>query len=516
MSPTLAESLEDHARRLAGTPVKTLFAQDARRFERFSREQAGLFVDFSRQRLDMPALEALFGLADASALRSRIDAMFAGEPVNESENRPALHTLLRAPVSAGLPERVAPLHAEVRAVRAQCASFVRDVHSGKRVGAGGARFTDVVSIGIGGSDLGPAMAVAALKPFHSGHVRCHFVSNVDGTQFADLAEDLDPHSTLFIICSKTFTTQETIANARRARAWLVGKCGEAAVARQFAAVSVNAKAMDEFGIADDARFAMWDWVGGRYSMWSAVGLAIELAIGTPHFEAMLAGAHVLDEHFRGTAWIDNLPVLVGLLAIWNRNALGCASHAVLPYTQRLARLPAYLQQLEMESLGKQVTRDGKPVHGDTGAVIWGEAGSNGQHSFYQLLHQGTASVSLDFLLPVSGAADRQADELVIANCLAQAQALMAGHESAEPHRRHAGSRPLTLLAFPQLDPGMLGRLVALYEHKVFVESVLWNVNPFDQWGVELGKKLCSELLPLGDRKPPAELSGIAGWIARHR
>jgi glucose-6-phosphate isomerase len=224
----------------------------------------------------------------------------------------------------------------------------------------------------------------------------------------------------------------------------------------------------------------------------------------------------MDQHFRGTAWTDNLPVLLGLIAIWNRNAVGCACHAVLPYTQRLARLPAYLQQLEMESLGKQVTRDGKPVRGDTGAVIWGEAGSNGQHSFFQLLHQGTASVSLDFLLPASGAADRQADGLVIANCLAQAQALMAGYESAEPHRRHAGNRPLTLLAFEQLEPAMLGRLVALYEHKVFVESVLWNVNPFDQWGVELGKKLCNELLPLGDRTSPAELAGIAGWIARHR
>jgi glucose-6-phosphate isomerase len=509
-------TLDRHAQRLRSTPIAGLFAANAARFEHFSRDFDGLLLDFSRQRLDEEALAALIGLADAANLRSRIEAMFSGAVVNESENRAALHTLLRVPAGGALPPTLMPLHQEVLAVRAQCAAFVREVHDGKRTGSAGRRFTDIVNIGIGGSDLGPAMAVAALKPFHKGQLRCHFVSNVDGTQFADLTEELDPQSTLFIVCSKTFTTQETIANARRARAWLVGKCGEAAVARQFAAVSVNAKAMDEFGIADDARFAMWDWVGGRYSMWSAVGLAIELAIGTPHFEAMLAGAHAMDEHFRSTPWTDNLPVLLGLLAIWNRNALGCASHAVLPYTQRLSRLPAYLQQLEMESLGKQVTRDGKPVHGDTGAVIWGEAGSNGQHSFFQLLHQGTASVSLDFLLPANGAADRQADEMVIANCLAQAQALMAGHESAEPHRRHAGSRPLTLLAFPQLDPAMLGRLVALYEHKVFVESVLWNVNPFDQWGVELGKKLCNELLPLGDRMPPAELSGVADWIARHR
>jgi glucose-6-phosphate isomerase len=512
----LADELATHASRLADVPVQELFARDPARFQAFSRELDGLLLDFSRQRVDAAALAALAAAADRAGLRERIDAMFDGAIVNETERRAALHTLLRLPAGSKPRPPLATLHAEVLAVRRQCAAFVREVHDGKRTGSAGRRFTDVVNIGIGGSDLGPTMAVVALRPFHSGHVRCHFVSNVDGTQFADLTEDLDPRSTLFIICSKTFTTQETIANARRARAWLVGKCGEAAVARQFAAVSVNAKAMDEFGIADDARFAMWDWVGGRYSMWSAVGLAIELAIGTPHFEAMLAGAHAMDEHFRGTPWTDNLPVLLGLLAIWNRNALGCASHAVLPYTQRLARLPAYLQQLEMESLGKQVTRDGKPVHGDTGAVIWGETGSNGQHSFFQLLHQGTASLSLDFLLPVSGAADRQADELVIANCLAQAQALMVGHESVEPHRRHAGSRPLTLLAFPQLDPAMLGHIVALYEHKVFVESALWNVNPFDQWGVELGKKLCNELLPLGDRMPPAELSGVAAWIARHR
>jgi glucose-6-phosphate isomerase len=512
----ISAGLRPHAERLAGIPVRELFASDSERFIRFSREQDGLLLDFSRQRIDADALQALIERADAVGLRERIEALFSGAVVNESENRAALHTLLRVPAGGTLPPGLVPLHEEVLAVRAQCAAFVRDVHDGKRAGSAGRRFTDIVNIGIGGSDLGPAMAVAALKPFQSGHVRCHFVSNVDGTQFADLAAWLEPATTLFIVCSKTFTTQETIANAHRARAWLVGKCGEAAVARQFAAVSVNTKAMDEFGIADDARFAMWDWVGGRYSLWSAVGLAIELAIGTSHFEAMLAGAHAMDEHFRGTAWADNLPVLFGLLAIWNRNALGCASHAVLPYTQRLARLPAYLQQLEMESLGKHVTRDGKPVDRDTGAVIWGEAGSNGQHSFFQLLHQGTAHVSLDFLLPASGAADRQADELAIANCLAQAQALMAGHESAEPHRRHAGSRPLTLIAFPRLDPAMLGRLVALYEHKVFVESVLWNVNPFDQWGVELGKKLCNDLLPLGERKPPVELSGIADWIARHR
>ena len=512
----MADDLATHARRLAGVPVRDLFARDPGRFAEFSREADGLLLDFGRQRIDREALAALVGLADAAGLRRRIDAMFAGEVVNESERRAALHTLLRRPASNPAAGSLAERHREVLAVRAQCAAFVRDVHTAKRKSATGARFTDVVNIGIGGSDLGPAMAVEALAPLRTGHLRCHFVSNVDGTRFADLAQELDPARTLIIVCSKTFTTQETLANAGRARAWIADRLGEAAVRAHFAAVSTNAAAMDAFDVAADARFTMWDWVGGRYSLWSAVGLTIELAIGTEAFESMLGGAHAMDRHFETSRWSDNLAVLLGLIAHWNRNLFGCASHAVLPYTQRLARLPAYLQQLEMESLGKSVTRDGEPVAGATGAVIWGEPGSNGQHSFYQLLHQGTANVSIDFLLPLHGAADREADELVIANCLAQAQALMAGNTSAEPARRHAGSRPLSLIAFERLDPATLGRLIALYEHKVFVQSALWKVNPFDQWGVELGKKLCNELLPLGERAPPSELSGLAGWIARHR
>ena len=512
----MADDLATHARRLAGVPVKELFAGNASRFTEFSREADGLLLDFSRQRLDRDALAALVVLVERAGLRARIEAMFNGEIVNESERRQALHTLLRTPPGVSLAPRVVPLHAELVATRARCAAYVRDVHTAKRRSATGARFTDVVNIGIGGSDLGPAMAVEALKRFLTGHVRCHFVSNVDGTQFVDLVDELDPARTLFIVCSKTFTTQETLANAGRARAWIADRLGEAAVRAHFAAVSTNAAAMDAFDIAADARFAMWDWVGGRYSLWSAVGLVLELAIGTANFEAMLGGAHAMDQHFRSAPWADNLPVLLGLIGDWNRNAFDCASHAVLPYTQRLARLPSYLQQLEMESLGKSVMRDGNPVSGGTGPVIWGEAGSNGQHSFFQLLHQGTAQVSMDFLLPLHAAADRAADELVIANCLAQAQALTTGYESAKPERRHAGNRPLSLIAFERLDPATLGRLVALYEHKVFVESALWKVNPFDQWGVELGKKLCNELLPLGERAPPTELSGIAGWIAHRR
>jgi glucose-6-phosphate isomerase len=406
---------------------------------------------------------------------------------------------------------------EIHAVLDRMAGFAEEVRGGTWRGHTGKRIRNVVNVGIGGSDLGPVMAYEALRFYSDRDLTVRFVSNVDGTDFAEATRDLDPAETLFIVASKTFTTVETMTNAQTAREWsLAALRDERAVARHFVAVSTNASEVAKFGIDTANMFGFWDWVGGRYSMTSAIGLSTMIAIGPERFRAMLTGFHAMDEHFRTAPWRDNLPALLGLLAVWNRNALGCASHAVLPYTQRLARLPAYLQQLEMESLGKQVTRDGKPVRGDTGVVIWGETGSNGQHSFFQLLHQGTASVSLDFLLPVSGAADRQADELVIANCLAQAQALMVGHESVEPHRRHAGSRPLTLLAFPQLDPAMLGRLVALYEHKVFVESALWHVNPFDQWGVELGKKLCNELLPLGDRMPPAELSGVAAWIARHR
>lgn len=496
--------------------MRDLFAADPERFRRCSREAAGLFLDFSRQRIDGPALEALEALAVSRGLEARTAALFAGEAVNETENRAALHTLLRVPKGATLPDSLRPLHAEVLAVRAQCAAFVRGVHDGSRAGATGERFTDVVNVGIGGSDLGPAMAAAALAPYDAGRLRVHFVSNVDGTQFADLAPALDAARTLVIVCSKTFTTQETLSNARRIRGWLAGRLGEAAVPRHFAAVSTNGAAMDAFGVGRDARFAMWDWVGGRYSLWSAVGLSLELAIGTVAFESMLAGAHAMDAHFRASRPTESLPALLGLIAHWNRNALGAGSHAVLPYTQRLARLPAYLQQLEMESLGKRATRVGGVVSGDTGPVIWGEPGSNAQHSFFQLLHQGTAAVSADFLLPLAGAADAEADDLVIANCLAQMQALMAGHAASEPHRVHPGSRPLSLLAFPRLDPATLGALVALYEHKVFVQSVLWDINPFDQWGVELGKKICGTLLPLASSKPPEELAGLSDWIARHR
>ncbi len=519
-----------------------MFAADPKRFEHFSREFEGLLLDFSRQRLDADALEALTGLADAVALRQRIQALMDGGIVNNTERRLALHTLLRTPAGAALRDPLKPLHDEVLAERAKCAAFVLEVHRGARTGATGQRFTDIVNIGIGGSDLGPAMAVEAMRPYHTGHLRCHFVSNVDGVQFADLAGSLDPARTLVIICSKTFTTQETLANARLARSWLAGALGEKAVPAHFAAVSTNATAMDEFGVGRDARFAMWDWVGGRYSMWSAIGLSLELAIGTAQFDAFLAGGHAMDQHFLAAPWPDNLPVLLGLLAVWNRNLLGNGSHAVLPYTHRLSRFPAYLQQLEMESLGKRVSREGEPLAQATGPVIWGEPGSNAQHSFFQLLHQGSGGISMDFLLPVRAEPGCEASlELAIANCLAQVQAFAAGYseddareELAEkgldagqiatlvPHKVHPGSRPLSLLAFPQLDPHTVGMLVALYEHKVFVQAVAWDINPFDQWGVELGKRLCNGVLPAVRGQAgsivPDELRGLFTWLkgARRR
>ena len=514
-SPEQLSRLAAHAARLDGLPPGTLFTGSAERFTALSVEAEGLLLDFSRQVLDAAALADLIRLADAAQLRDAIGALYAGEPVNGTEHRPALHVALRESAGAPLVVGGVDVRAAVAAERARCRAFVAAVASGGRSGASGGRYTDVINVGIGGSDLGPVMAVEALKSYATPALRVHFVSNVDGVQFADLARVLDPATTLVIVCSKTFTTLETLSNAQLARAWIVERLGVAAVPRHFAAVSVNQKAMDEFGIAPDARFTMWDWVGGRYSLWSAIGLAIELAVGSQHFEALLAGANAIDRHFATAPFARNLPVLLGLVGVWNRNYGRCASHAVLPYDERLHRFPAYLQQLSMESNGKRVRRDGHPVEWDTEPALWGEPGSNGQHSFFQLLHQGTADVSLDFLLPArSSVGLEDSQRLAAANCLAQAQAFALGYSLADaraelaakglraaevealaPHKVHAGKRPNTLIAFERLDPATLGKLVALYEHKVYVESVLWDINAFDQWGVELGKKLAAGLAP---------------------
>ncbi len=506
--------LAGEAKRLAALPVSQLFARDPDRFAHFSRDAAGLTFDFSRQRLDQEALGKLAALADAVGLRQRIEAMWRGERINVTENRAVLHVALRQPAGAGIGG--ADVMREVLAERERMFAFAEGVRGGRIRGSTGRPIALVVNIGIGGSDLGPAMAVEALHEFTEGGPRSAFVSNVDGCHLADVLQDADPATTLFIVSSKTFTTLETLTNARTSRAWLAERLGEQAVRDHFAAVSVNHAAMDAFGVHPDYRFVMWDWVGGRYSVWSSIGVSLAVAIGREHFEAFLGGGHEMDEHFRRAPWTESLPALMGLLAVWNINFLGLPTLAVLPYDDRLRRFPAYLQQLEMESNGKSVMLDGGRVECGTGAVIWGEPANNAQHSFFQLLHQGTLRAALDFLLPAKSSSRNQPQQdLAIASCLAQAEAFMVG-QSADtvrrdlekqgmpadriaavvPHKVHEGSRPSSIVLFPRLDPATLGRLIALYEHNVFTQSVIWGINAFDQWGVELGKRLCETFVPL--------------------
>jgi len=505
--------LVPQAARMSGVSTRELFARDPGRFERFSRLGVGLQLDLSRQRIDEIVLAKLFELADAVALRERIDAMFAGEKINVTEGRSVLHVALRQPKGAGIGG--AEIEQTVMAERERMLSFAESIRAGRIVGSAKKPFKLVVNIGIGGSDLGPAMAVQALKRFTEGGPDCEFVSNVDGNHLIDVLETADPATTLFIVASKTFVTLETLTNARTARAWLKGKLGEQAVPAHFAAVSVNHKAMNEFGVHPDYRFQMWDWVGGRYSIWSSIGVSLAVAIGRENFLAFLGGGHVMDDHFRTTPWSENLPALLGLAGIWNINFLQLPTHAVLPYDDRLRRFPAYLQQLEMESNGKSVTLDGQPVEWATAPIVWGEPGDNAQHSFFQLLHQGTQRAALDFLLPAkSSCGDQTHQDLAIANCLAQAEAFMAGqsaeqvradleHQNVPPdrieelvaHKVHQGSRPNTVVLFEKLDPRTLGKLIALYEHKVMTQGVVWGINSFDQWGVELGKKLAEQLAP---------------------
>ena len=522
---TLAELSRDLHRR----STRSLFESDTERFRHCSAEANGLLFDFSRQRVDGRVLAAFAALAEQLALRTRIEAMFSGERINVTEDRAVLHTALRRP-ARGAAGTLA-VDALVLAERARVLAFAEGVRSAAIRSSSGAPFERVINIGIGGSDLGPAMTVAALHRHAKGAPQIYFVSNVDGCQLADALADADATRTLFIICSKTFTTQETRANADSARAWLQGKLGAAAVPHHFAAVSVNAPAMDAFGVHPDYRFAMCDWVGGRYSVWSSIGVSLAIAIGRKNFEAFLSGAYDMDQHFRSASWRENLPALAGMLGVWNVNFLELPTLAVLPYDQRLARFPAYLQQLEMESNGKSVRIDGSPTGLDTCPVVWGEPGNSAQHSFFQLLHQGTQRAAIDFLLPVqSSCGNEPQQQLAIANCLAQADAFAFGQSNVEnPHRNYAGNRPSTLLMFRQLDPHTLGALIALYEHKVFVQSVVWGVNAFDQWGVELGKKLCEGIVPLvraaaggggsgaaegADTKLSASLRGALEFLAR--
>ncbi len=472
---------------MRGRTLLGLFSRDKKRAERYNVAANDLVLDYSKTHVNATTRKLLVRLARQADVAAAIEAMFAGERINTTEDRAVLHGALRAKISDTVALET-PGVPEVWEVLTRMEAFVDDVHGGKIKGSTGKRLTDIVNIGIGGSDLGPVMASLALRPYWQKGMRFHSVSNIDGTQLADLKQELDPETTLFVVCSKTFTTIETMTNAQAAREWIIERLDELAVQYHFVAASTNHEAMDEFGIRSDFRFGFWDWVGGRYSLWSAVGLSLALVVGMDVFKALLAGGRRMDLHFRQAPLDENMPVLLALLGVWYNNFFGAESHVILPYDNRLERFPAYLQQLQMESSGKSVRMDGKPVRCKTGMIIWGEAGNNAQHSFMQLLHQGTRFVPADFILT-------DESELATANCRGQALALMEGtsDDTLESYRVHEGNRPSNTIHFRELTPETLGQLIALYEHKVFVEGVIWGIDSFDQWGVELGKKLAKEM-----------------------
>ncbi|MBD8876372.1 glucose-6-phosphate isomerase [Roseibium polysiphoniae] len=532
---SLFEKLAAHAATFEDRSLRTLFAQDPERFAKFSVKQDDLLIDFSKTLLDDTALDLLIELAEASNVPQRRDAMFAGEKINETEDRAVLHTALRN--RSGEPVMVdgQDVMPDVFAVLNAMADFCDGIRSGDIAAANGQAFTDVVNIGIGGSDLGPVMTTLALSPYHDGPA-LHYVSNVDGAHIADTLAELDPATTLIIVASKTFTTIETMTNAQTARRWIAETLGEDAVGDHFAAVSTALDKVAAFGIQEDRVFGFWDWVGGRYSVWSAIGLPLMIAIGPDAFNEFLDGAHSMDQHFADAPLRENLPVLMGLVGVWNRDVLGHSARAVLPYDQRLARLPAYLQQLDMESNGKRVKLSGAPVDQETGPLVWGEPGTNGQHAFYQLLHQGTTVIPCEFIVAAKGHEDDLAHhhEMLVANCLAQSEALMLGRTLEEakallkasglsdaevdrlaPHKVFPGNRPSVTIVHDQLTPFALGRLIALYEHRVFVEGTIWGINSFDQWGVELGKELATALLPMvkGEASAEAKDSSTRGLLA---
>ena len=509
------QALQAHHTAISQRTMREMFHADPARFKRFSLRLNGLLLDYSKNLIVEETQALLIELARQSGMEEWIARMFNGEKINTSEQRAVLHTALRAPQGASADEGGRDVMPDVLRVRERMRVFSEAVRSGAIRGYGGQPFRDIVSIGIGGSALGPLMVCEALKPF-SGALNAHFVSNVDATDLAETLKHLNPQTTLFIVSSKTFTTQETLANANTAREWLVHYLGaEEAVAKHFVAVSTNLAGTSKFGINPDNVFEFWDWVGGRYSLWSAIGLPVALYVGMDNFERLLAGAYTMDQHFREAPLEKNMPVILGMLGVWYTNFCGAVSCAVLPYDQYLQHFPAYLQQLEMESNGKRVDRDGNLVDYATQTVVWGEPGTNGQHSFYQLLHQGTHLIPADFLAPViSHNPISEHHAMLLANCFAQTEALMLGKTSEEaraelvaqrlsgaelesllPYKVFPGNRPTNTLLFDQLDPHTLGMLIALYEHKTFVQSVVWNVNAFDQWGVEFGKQLAGRLLP---------------------
>jgi glucose-6-phosphate isomerase len=526
------EALEAHRGKMEGVHLRDLFAEDPDRGRTLTLEAGDLYLDYSKNLTTRETMELLVSLAERSGLRRRIDAMFAGERINVTEGRPALHVALRAPRDEVIEvdgENVVP---EVHAVLDRMASFAERVRSGNWMGHTGRPIRNVVNIGIGGSDLGPAMAYEALKDFSERSLTVRFVSNVDGTDVFEATRDLDPQETLFIVSSKTFTTLETLTNARTARDWLLSKVGAPkAIAKHFVAVSTNAERVAEFGIDTENMFEFWDWVGGRYSVDSAIGLSLMVAIGPERFRDMLAGFRQMDEHFRTAPFERNMPVLLGLLWTWYGNFFAAETHAVLPYSQHLEKLPAYLQQLDMESNGKSVDLDGNPVDYQTGPVVWGTPGTNGQHAYFQLIHQGTKVIPCDFLgfvLPSHAIGDHH--DLLMANLFAQTEALAFGKTREEfdaegvpvaqvPHRTFRGNHPTNTILASKLTPKVLGQLIALYEHKVFTQGTIWNVDSFDQWGVELGKVLAARIVPElqaeGDPKPGHDPSTNA-LIRRYR
>ena len=503
------KALEAHQKKIGETHLRTLFADDPKRGTRLTVEAAGIFLDYSKNRITDETLRLLTQLAEDSGLREKIDAMFRGEKINITENRAVLHTALRAPKGVSIVVDGENVVTKVHAVLDKMADFSNRIRSGAWKGHTGKRIRNVVNIGIGGSDLGPVMAYEALKHYSERGMTFRFISNVDGTDFAEAVQDLDPAETLFIVSSKTFTTLETMMNAQTARAWsLAGLGGDTkSVPKHFVAVSTNASEVAKFGIDTANMFEFWDWVGGRYSMCSAIGLSTMLAVGPDNFRAMLSGLHQMDEHYRTAPFAQNLPVLMGLLAVWYSDFFGAQTIAVLPYEQYLKRFPAYLQQLTMESNGKHVTLDGIEVDYDTSAIYWGEPGTNGQHSFYQLIHQGTRLIPADFIAfrhslnPLG-----RHHDLLMANVFAQTEALAFGKTAEQvkkegtpdwlvPHRVFEGNRPSNTILAERLTPDTLGKLIALYEHSVFTQGTIWNIDPFDQWGVELGKVLAQRIIP---------------------
>jgi glucose-6-phosphate isomerase len=537
------KALDAHFASAKTLTMRELFANNPKRFEEFSLSLDDLLFDFSKNRINSETLDLLVKLAEQANLKGWIEKLFAGDKLNITENRAVLHVALRnrknSPVLVD-GENVMP---KVNSVLAKMRDFTESVRNGTWKGYTGKEIRHIVNLGIGGSDLGPVMATEALRPYWKEGLSVHFVSNVDGTDIAEKLRHVDPETTLFLVASKTFTTQETMTNARTARAWLIEKRGaQSAVRNHFVALSTNGKAVAEFGIDPNNMFEFWDWVGGRYSLWSAIGLSIACVIGMDKFEELLAGAHDVDEHFRTAPLAKNIPVVMALLGIWYANFFGAKSHAVLPYDQYLHRFPAYLQQADMESNGKSVDRESKKITDyTTGPIIWGEPGTNGQHAFYQLIHQGTELIPADFLMPLNSqnpVGDHHT--LLASNCFAQTEALMRGKTADEaraelvksgmagtrieqlvPHKVFDGNRPTNTLLFNRLTPRTLGRLIALYEHKIFVQGIIWNVNSYDQWGVELGKQLANAILPelttAGSvTSHDASTNGLVNWFKSRR